>query len=909
MGWRISYAVLTLLVALNAPAYATDYTVAWDPQSVFSADLDGDGNNDLVTANQSSTQVDPRGTVSVLLNKGDGTFAAKVDYGVGHAPRSVFIVDIDGDGDNDLAVANGVSNTVSVLLNNGNGTFVPKVDYAVGSNPSSVFSVDLDGDGHNDLAVANRTSGTVSVLLNNGDGTFAAKVDYDAGSDPISVFSADLDGDGDNDLVVANQGTALRTVFGTLVMSVVSVLMNNGDRTFAPKVDYDAGEGLRSVFSADLDGDGDNDLAVANGGFSTSPGNTVSVLLNNGDGTFAPKVEYGVGSRPWSLFSADLDGDGDNDLAVANRDGNSVSVLLNNGDGTFAPKVDYFVGHLPLSVFGADLDGDGDNDLATAIGRSTTVSVLLISIIGNSNLSGKVTDEQGRPVSGVKIQAGRVSAITGVDGTYTMLLSLGRYYIQVTPPLGSDLLRPASTEVDVEEDVTLDITLTSGYLLSGRVTDLEGKGIADVFVLAYSPTRFEYTYTSSDGSYRIRLLSGTYSLSINVPSGSEFAKPSMEDIELTEDMSLDIILEPGFLLSGRVTDPEGKGIADVSVDAHSPTGSGYTRTSSDGSYRIRLLPGTYSLSINVSSDEFPKPEMIEGIEVTEDTSLDIVLESGFLLSGRVTDPEGKGVADVSVYADSPTSFEYTQTSSDGSYRIRLLPGTYDLLVLAPVEDLLVFALVGRKLADVEVSADQTLDIVLPSPESTFTLSGTVTDKEARGIAGLLIEAYDPATGNYALVGAQRDGTYSMKLALGTYDLTVLPPSGSGLSKGEIKEVQITGDTVRHIVVGPGTVTAVEGEEMRLLPRTFSLSQNYPNPFNASTVIEYALPRSSRVNILMYNTLGQRVRVLVDEVQTDGYYKVLWDGKDDTGHAVATGMYLYRLEADGFVKTRKLILMR
>ena len=107
----------------------------------------------------------------------------------------------------------------------------------------------------------------------------------------------------------------------------------------------------------------------------------------------------------------------------------------------------------------------------------------------------------------------------------------------------------------------------------------------------------------------------------------------------------------------------------------------------------------------------------------------------------------------------------------------------------------------------------------------------------------------------------------------------------------------------------GTVTAVEGEEMRLLPRTFSLSQNYPNPFNASTVIEYALPRSSRVNILMYNTLGQRVRVLVDEVQTDGYYKVLWDGKDDTGHAVATGMYLYRLEADRFVKTRKLILMR
>ena len=152
---------------------------------------------------------------------------------------------------------------------------------------------------------------------------FGSATNYPAGDGPSSVFSADLDGDGDNDLAVADR-----------ISGNVSVLLNIGDGTFAPRMTYFSGSDPSSVFSADLDGDGDNDLAVANGIFS-SANSTVSVLLNNGDGTFAPKVGYGVGRQPKSVFSADLDGDGDNDLVVANSlFDNSVSVLLNNGDGT-----------------------------------------------------------------------------------------------------------------------------------------------------------------------------------------------------------------------------------------------------------------------------------------------------------------------------------------------------------------------------------------------------------------------------------------------------------------------------------------------------------------------------------------------------------------------------------------------
>ena len=137
---------------------------------LFSADLDGDGDSDLVVSSRQSD------IVSVFLNNGDGTFALRTDYATGHTPSSVFIADLDGDGDNDLAVAGDV-NTVSVFLNNGDGTFAPKVDYAAatGNSPQDVSISDLDGDGDNDLAVTISRSDNVSVLLNNGDGTFGAE--------------------------------------------------------------------------------------------------------------------------------------------------------------------------------------------------------------------------------------------------------------------------------------------------------------------------------------------------------------------------------------------------------------------------------------------------------------------------------------------------------------------------------------------------------------------------------------------------------------------------------------------------------------------------------------------------------------------------------------------------------------
>lgn len=94
-----------------------------------------------------------------------------------------------------------------------------------------------------------------------------------------------------------------------------------------------------------------------------------------------------------------------------------------------------------------------------------------------------------------------------------------------------------------------------------------------------------------------------------------------------------------------------------------------------------------------------------------------------------------------------------------------------------------------------------------------------------------------------------------------------------------------------------------------VPLTFELLQNYPNPFNPVTTIEYSLPKRSKVTLEIYNLLGQRVRTLIDESKPAGSRSVQWDGRNDEGISMSSGMYFYKLRAGEFSKTRKMLLVR
>ena len=111
------------------------------------------------------------------------------------------------------------------------------------------------------------------------------------------------------------------------------------------------------------------------------------------------------------------------------------------------------------------------------------------------------------------------------------------------------------------------------------------------------------------------------------------------------------------------------------------------------------------------------------------------------------------------------------------------------------------------------------------------------------------------------------------------------------------------------VTPPQPNTAVLEEHTATLPQAFTLSQNYPNPFNSSTVIRFALPASEEVELAVYNLMGQKVATLVEGVREAGTYTLHWDGRDGHGRALASGVYFYRLQADGQVETRRLLLLK
>ena len=237
--------------------------------------------------------------------------------------------------------------------------------YDAGPHPDRAV-VDVNGDGKLDI-VAMNWDGTVSVLMNEGNGTFAPKVTYnDIGTGQTSMAIADLNGDGLPDIITSDY-------YGGVEGHDVSVMINEGNGTFGTPTFYGTSSGPFGVAVADLNGDGKPDIVTSN--WDTG---TISVLVGNGNGTFQPSVTVATaGDEAGSVAIADLNHDGKPDLVVGNYADDTVSVLLGNGDGTFKPQVIYAAGYDPSGVSLADLNGDGNEDIIVANQNDGTASVLM----------------------------------------------------------------------------------------------------------------------------------------------------------------------------------------------------------------------------------------------------------------------------------------------------------------------------------------------------------------------------------------------------------------------------------------------------------------------------------------------------------------------------------------------------
>jgi hypothetical protein len=271
------------------------FPVAQTPLSVAAGDFDGNGAFDLVTANSD-------GTLSVLLGNFGGSFRPRTDLAVGGSPHSVAVGDFNGDGRPDVAVTQQLTDTVSVLLGKGDGTFArPQVFAASSQNftPQSMALGDVNGDGKIDLVIKSVSfldsdAFQVGVLLGNGDGTFPSPLLAPAQPDGSGDLAlGDFNNDGRMDIAVADQ---LGASTGDL-----SLFFGNGDGTFQPFLRLDlptGGNDPLGVAAADLNGDGLVDLVAANASSST-----VGVLLDTSTGVTAAKTSTTLAvSTPTAVF-------------------------------------------------------------------------------------------------------------------------------------------------------------------------------------------------------------------------------------------------------------------------------------------------------------------------------------------------------------------------------------------------------------------------------------------------------------------------------------------------------------------------------------------------------------------------------------------------------------------------------
>jgi len=284
--------------------------------SVHSADLNGDGNLDLVSSFFDDS------LVSIYLGGASVTYATPTNLLTTLNPQDFTTGDFNGDQKVDLAVPSSFSYTMNLYLGQGNGTFAAPTATAVGTNPVDTASGDVNGDGKADLVTANFTSNNLSVMLGNGLGAFPTVTTLalaTAGAQPSKVLLADFNGDGKADIAVAD-----------FFNNQVEIFTGTGTGTFGAPVVLVAGAAPRGLAAADFNGDGKTDLAVANRNT-----NNLFIYLNTGVALGAG-VPLAAGVNPNKVSAADLNLDGKIDLINTNSNGGSASIHLGNGNGTFA---------------------------------------------------------------------------------------------------------------------------------------------------------------------------------------------------------------------------------------------------------------------------------------------------------------------------------------------------------------------------------------------------------------------------------------------------------------------------------------------------------------------------------------------------------------------------------------------
>lgn len=416
--------------------------------------------------------------------------------------------------------------------------------------------------------------------------------------------------------------------------------------------------------------------------------------------------------------------------------------------------------------------------------------------------------------------------------------------------------------------------------------------------------------------------------------------------------SLDILMQPEIesTISGQVTDSiTGQGInAELKFFAHgNPYPGAYDSTTTDanGFYNITTVVGDYDI---VVYPEIPYPVTnLENVMLDANPStIDIKINRAAVL--LVNDDTNKAIEEY--YQDaldnnrvSYYTWRINESGAPDNTTFNLFPdpktviwytGNADTAVLSDMEQQNLALLLdngGRLYLTGQNIAETSSNGMLLSNYFGVTFNTNITPPIIRGIAGdpigdgLLLSSVGGAGNQISkdaiLITGNADSVlyYGTSTPLGLAALRVEDVSAGwkavfsgfgleGLNNNDGKRDEL----MKRILDWFGVITKIEDEPgtIAAIPETFELRQNYPNPFNPETTIEFAVPQNAKVQIKIFNLLGQQVRELVNGNHTAGIHRVIWDGRNESGKMAPSGVYFYRMSTEtGFHAVKKLLLMK
>jgi hypothetical protein len=398
--------------------------------------------------------------------------------------------------------------------------------------------------------------------------------------------------------------------------------------SFKPAMVFGPGPQPKAIVVADMNGDGIPDLIESN-----PLGETIGVMLGNGDGTFKAPVTISTGTNsPYALAVADMNGDGNLDVIVANPHQNSIGILLGNGDGTLKAETTFAVGNFPISVATADFNGDGKLDVVAVNSQSSPGSVSVLLGNGDGTLQAQRTSAVGTSPRSVSI-----SDLNG-DGTPDLVVANYGAGISVLLGNGNGTFLPQHT-----------FSAGSGPY-SVTTADVNGDGIPDVITANTTYGQLQVLLGNGDGSFRSPIVIGTN----------------------------------GFPKSVIVTDVNGDGLPDLVVANPDAIAGG-------GDVGVLLGNGNGTFKTEQPNNNYSYPSVVAAADLNGDGRPDIVSNGGrnttatVLLGNGVGNLTGQtyvisaiadiingtpGNDDITLIQDPSTpSIDWTMGSASGSFAI------------------------------------------------------------------------------------------------------------------------------------------------------------------------------------------------------------------------------------------------